>query len=62
MEVQLDDRQREALYVDLGRRELYDPNGDALADDLAETSPEVRALLPFEDEAIAKAVAYLKAQ
>jgi carboxyl-terminal processing protease len=61
MEVALDDHQRQALYIDLGRRELYDPDGDALDNDLEDTSPEVRALLPFDDAGIAKAVEYLSA-
>lgn len=60
MEVQLDAREREAFLIDRRRRELYNPTGDALVDDLEEISPEVKALLPFHDEAIAKAVGYLR--
>jgi carboxyl-terminal processing protease len=62
LEVELSDSQREAYYVDLRRRELYNPNGDALLDEFEDVTPEASALLPFKDEAIAKAVDYLKAR
>jgi carboxyl-terminal processing protease len=62
MEVKLTPHEREAFLIDRGRRELYNPAGDALFYELDKVAPEVQALLPFEDEALAKAIEYLKRQ
>lgn len=59
MEVELSTEEQRAVRIQTYRRELYNPNGDALVEDLENVPPEVEALLPFKDMAIQKAVDYL---
>jgi carboxyl-terminal processing protease len=60
MEVKLTPHEYQGFLLDMHRREIYNPHGDALIDDLEDVPAEVKALLPFDDEALAKAVDYLK--
>ena len=54
--VTLSAEERAAYIIDRNRRDIYNPDGDALLDDLDETPDELKALLPFEDRAINLAI------
>jgi len=60
MQIESSDNHVLAFLIDQNNRSTYNPNGDALLNDLEGVDEEVKKLLPFDDKALAKAVEYFQ--